>query len=357
MSFLISPEAYHPNRFKGERRKSNMENLYLDVGKERQEQIVRELCQRIGLTSRELATALHWGRSSLFTYLNGRHRMPYRCLIQLCKLAKVDVNKYSLKFIEINNKPKWEPLDLSCVGEEDFFQTLNSEDWQKVAAVGFLTDGNCRLKKSEDKYMLSFASCDKTMHAFFQKLVLVAFNENRSSFLKEKHKNLWMTYYQRSVNNPMVRKLFHFSKTYHTGQPDNPSLDFLLNEREEVKIQALRFAMSCEGSVSIKNAKRGKTFALRLACAHPKLVVQWQRLFHDIGIYMNIDMDKATWSGVHGLASARKASFQSFAEIGGFLPTNTKVTNGNFIGFEKNEVLQKILNLLHSNIYLQGGLV
>ncbi len=341
---MISPETHHPKRFKSEKRKSNMENLYLDIGKERQGQIFRELKQKSGLSWSKLAKFLGCSQSIIKFYQRGRHRMSYSCLLKLCHLVNVNAEDYAVKLVRIDNKPKWEPLDLSCVSETDFCQTLKPENWQKVVAVGFLTDGSLYRRKSDNKYMLDFASCDKTMHAFFQKLVFIAFNESRSSFLKQKRDNLWMTYYHRSVNNSMVKKLFHFSKTYHTGQPDNPSLEFLLDEREEVKVQALRFAMSCEGSVSIKKKKRGKGFALRLACAHPKLVLQWQMLFQDIGIYMNIDMDKATWSGIHGLACARRASFQRFAEIGGFLPTNVKVTNGNFIGLEKNEVLRKILN-------------
>ena len=343
---MITGNLEYPKKFKSEKRKFCMDNLYLDVGKERQGQIFRELKQKSGLSWSKLAKFLGCSQSIIKFYQRGKHRMSYSCLLKLCQLVDANADDYAVKLVRIDNKPKREPLDLSCVSETDFCQTLKPEDWQKVVAVGFLTDGYLQCRKVDGNYMLSFASCDKTLHAFFQKLVSLAFNESRSSFLKHKRDNLWMTYYHRSVNNHMVKKLFHFSKTYHIGQPYNPSLDFLLNERKEVKVQAVRFAMSCEGSVSIKNKKRGKGFAFRLACAHPKLVLQWQRLFQDIGIYMNIDMDKETWSGIHGLASGRKASFQRFAEIGGFLPINVKVTNGNFIGLKKNVVLQKILNLL-----------
>ena len=322
-----------------------MENIYLDIGKEEQGRILKELWQKSGLTSRELAEATKWNRSLLFAYKLGRYRMPYKFLLKLCALAKVDVNDYSLKFVEINNQPKWPKLDLSGV-DETIFQALNPEEWQKVVAAGVLTDGYLQYRL-DGKYMLSFASSDKNLHGFFQKLVLVAFNEGPSSFLKTRDQNLWITYYGRGPNNPMIQKLLSFSKTYCTDKGREPSLDFLLNEREEVKTQALRFAMSCDGSVSIKKATNNrKSFALRLACAHPELNLQWQKLFQDIGISMNIDRDKANWSGIHGLSNGRKESFKRFFEIGGFLPTNVKVTNGNFIGMEKNEVLERILSFI-----------
>jgi len=74
----------------------------------------------------------------------------------------------------------------------------------------------------------------------------------------------------------------------------------------------------------------------------------FQKLFNDIGIHMNIDRDKYIWSGIHGLQSSSKASLTRFGEIGGFLPENVKVTNGNFIGLQKNQVLKNIIKGFNS---------
>ncbi|MDO8625055.1 MAG: hypothetical protein Q7R47_03155, partial [Candidatus Diapherotrites archaeon] len=147
--------------------------------------------------------------------------------------------------------------------------------------------------------------------------------------------------------NPMVQKLLSFTPMYRTNRGSTPSLDFLLTQRDELKIQAIRFAMSCEGSVSIKRKKKtGFRYALRLACTHPALVPIWQKLFQDIGLKMYLDMDKDTWSGIHGITTGHKEAFRRFAQLGGFLPENVKVTNGKNIGLEKNEVLRKILVII-----------
>lgn len=222
--------------------------------------------------------------------------------------------------------------------------SLSKEELQKVVAVGFLTDGNIYYRKFNNTYSLTFYSCDQNMHDYFQRIVHLAFDEKRSAYMKRKKIDLWTTDYSRGVKNPMIKTLLDFSSTYCTTKRYNPSLNFLLNERDEVKIQAIRFAMSCDGSVSIKRSKSGaRGFALRLACAHPKLVLEFQKIFRDIGINTHIDRDKYIWSGIHGLCTGAKDSFRRFAEIGGFLPENVKVTNGRYIGYEKNEVLSKIL--------------
>ena len=316
-----------------------MRQLYLDIDRDKQRVIMRELLQKINLSSRKLAATLGWNRSSLFLYREGKHRIPYNRLMDLCRLANVDVNNYDLNFVVIQRQTG-KNLDLSGVDESQF-QALTSEEWQKVVAVGFLTDGLVYYRKWDNQYMLEFFSSDKNLHAFFQNLVLFSFNERPSAFLKRKNKNLWITYYHRSVNNQMMKKLLSFTKTYSTTKGRCPSLDFILNARMEVKIQAIRFAMSCDGSVSIRRNNGG--YSLRLACAHPKLDSDWQKVFSDVGISTCIDRDKRTWSGIHGLTTSCKESFRRFAEIGGFLPENVKVTNGNFVGFQKNSVLKTIL--------------
>lgn len=224
--------------------------------------------------------------------------------------------------------------------------TLSKEELQKVVAVGLYTDGSVYHRKWDNKYMLSFSSTDQNLHNYFQKLVFLAFEESPSAFLKVKSKNLWLTCYQRGANNPMIKSLFALTPTFTTKKGFEPSLNFLFNEREEVKAHALRFAMSCDGSVSIKSvrpSKPWKSYALRLACANPKLNEEFQKLFADVGISMRIDRDKNTWSGIHGLATSRKADFHRFWQMGGFAPENVKVTNGKLVGFTKNEILDQII--------------
>lgn len=224
--------------------------------------------------------------------------------------------------------------------------TLSKEELQKVVAVGLYNDGYVYHRKWDNKYVLYFSSSDPNLHNYFQKLVFLAFEESPSAYYKVKGKNLWVTNYQRGANNSMVKTLFSLTPTFTTKKGHEPSLSFLFDEREEVKAQALRLAMSCDGSISIKSnkpLKPWKSYALRLACANPKLNLEFQKLFSDVGITMNIDKDKNTWSGIHGLATGKKSDFFRFWQMGGFAPENVKVTNGKLIGLTKNEVLDIVI--------------
>ena len=325
-----------------------MEQLYLDIDRKKQSVLVQELLQKIGLTSKKLAKTVGWNRSSLLLYKNGKNRIPYKRLIDLCRLANVDVRKYTLKFVVINRQ-RGKKLDLSDVDESQF-QALEPVEWQKIVAAGILTDGYLYYRKFDNKYQIRFFSSDLNMHSFFQKTVLFAFGEHCSALLKKRGKNLWTTFYTRGTKNPMIEKLLSFSETYSTTKGNYPSLNFLFKERNQTKIEALRFAMSCDGSISCKTTSTGKKqFVLRLACANPELVLQWQKLFQEVGIKMNLDRDKNTWSGIHGLASGRMESIKKFAEIGGFLPKNVKVTNGKLVGMLKNEVINMALGMQQFN--------
>jgi len=342
---MISGSPESRSAYKNEKAISSMSNLYLDVGKERQGKIFGELKKKSGLSWSKLAEFLGCSQSIIKLYQRGKHRMSCACLTKLCKLTETSVTDFSPNFVEINNQPKWPKLDLSSV-DETSFQTLEPKEWQKIVAVGLLTDGYMYRRKSDNRYLVSFYSVDKNLHVFFQKLILVAFNERVTTFLKTKNSKLWVSYYCKSANNPMIKTLLSFSNTYCTNKKMSPSLDFLLNERAEVKLQALRFAMSCDGSISVKKRQTGGiAYELKLACSHPVLNLQWKKLFHSIRLDLNICKDKNVSSGIQGLSTSKKRNLVRFAEIGGFLPTDVKVTNGNYVGLQKNQVLQKILNL------------
>ncbi len=325
------------------------DNLYLDVEKERQAEILNELREEIGLSSRKLAKKLGFNRSLLFHYRSGRHRMSYNYLKKLCKVAGKNVKEYKVNLIEINNKRKCEKIDLPLVNENEMKELLSPEDWQKIVAVGLLTDGYVALRKRDKRYNVRFFSCDTRLLSCFRTMIKIAFEESYTSLTKGGHNRVWLLDYQKGKNSEMMKKLLSFSKTYCTNSGAEPSLDFLLKEKMKTKIMAIRFAMSADGSVSIKQSGNRVSFALRLACAHPDLVWQWKNLFADIGIDIRIDKDKAIYSGIHGLATSKKSSFSRFNEIGGFFPENVKVTNGKFIGLEKNQVLNFICDCIKNN--------
>ena len=83
-----------------------MSALYLDAGKEAQRCILLDLKQKSGLTWCEIAKLFGVNRSMVFFYYDGTCRMPYSSFIKLCEKAGLNASDYSLKLVEINNKPK-----------------------------------------------------------------------------------------------------------------------------------------------------------------------------------------------------------------------------------------------------------
>jgi hypothetical protein len=66
----------------------------------------------------------------------------------------------------------------------------------------------------------------------------------------------------------------------------------------------------------------------------------------DVGLDMCIDRDKGVPTGIHGIRTGKGSNFFRFKEMGGFFPENIKVSNGNFIGKQKNQILDFICSCL-----------
>ncbi|MBW2980785.1 hypothetical protein KY360_05200 [Candidatus Woesearchaeota archaeon] len=228
---------------------------------------------------------------------------------------------------------------------------MEKEDYQKLVAVGILTDGSFRIKKCRNTQLIEFYSNDSLLHLTFQECMRKGFGrDNTSYFHRDKNRyrsngSLIITGYELSKKDNIVKVLKELSPTYKTKENSNPqpSIRFLLSQKDEVKELAVRFAMSCDGCVSVAHLKSGKIQAsLKFACAHPILVYEWKKLFSDVGINTCLDKDRANWSNIHGLISSKKRSIMRLQEIGGFYPRPIKVQNGNYKGLHKNQVLNGI---------------
>lgn len=218
---------------------------------------------------------------------------------------------------------------------------LKKEYCRKLAAVGLITDGAVMKKKSRGTIVLEFYSNDKSMHKTFQCLMSRGFGVNKTCYFFEKNRVL-TTGYEFSRNNKNVRYLMNLTPTYTTKKEclKIPTIRFLLDSDIELKQKAVRFAMSCEGCVSVAHKKDGKIVpSLKFACAHPLLVEEWKMLFEEVGIEISLDKDNANWSGLHGLITSKKGSIRKFKEIGGFFPVSVEVQGGNYKGLLKNKVL------------------
>ena len=84
----------------------SMKNIYLDVGKEKQRAIVRDLKNKSGMSWTKLAKFLGVGRNMVLFYNNGTYRLPYSSLLKLCEATNTNVKKYDPKFTRVRNKSK-----------------------------------------------------------------------------------------------------------------------------------------------------------------------------------------------------------------------------------------------------------
>jgi transcriptional regulator with XRE-family HTH domain len=110
---FISTKTNSCNNVKGVKA---VENLYLDVGKVSQKEILQELKSKAGLSWTQLSKFLGVRRNMALFYNNGTCKLPYKSLLKLCKLTKTPIEKYQIKLVEIKNKVR--PAKLPALSDK-----------------------------------------------------------------------------------------------------------------------------------------------------------------------------------------------------------------------------------------------
>ena len=64
----------------------------------------------------------------------------------------------------------------------------------------------------------------------------------------------------------------------------------------------------------------------------------------EFDIDMNISNDKNVWSGIHGLTTDKKENLKKFLKLGGFVPKCKAYKSKKFHLWEKNKILNYILD-------------
>ena len=125
-----------------------------------------------------------------------------------------------------------------------------------------------------------------------------------------------------------------------------PSLSFLNSAGKDVMKEAVRIAMSTDGTVNVDFPHDSIYPKLEFSCAHPNLLQQWKEIFKEIGINSFIIKSKLTWSKVRGLGIKELRSVQRFFDIGAFID-GVKITGKSkyYQGVTKNNLLHLILKL------------
>jgi len=136
----------------------------------------------------------------------------------------------------------------------------------------------------------------------------------------------------------------HSSEEYFRGP--QPSLSFLENEEIDVLKEAIRIAMSTDGTVTVEFPRNIIYPKLEFSCAHPLLIKEWQKIFTRVGIKTFLQRSNITWSKVKSLGIKELNSIRRFIEIGGFVE-GVKITGKSryYAGITKNDLLHMIVSM------------
>lgn len=225
-------------------------------------------------------------------------------------------------------------------------------DDAKILLLSFLmTDGSVSYIKKRKHYLIRIYGYDKSIHDIFVLFAKKGFGIEKPTWYFASYGNtVNATCYQRWAKTEIVKTLFQLSPSFRKKPNKNESIkDFLALSKptiksvmdcsREVRKLFFRIAMSCDGYITLLYGRKPR---LGLACAHPKLALEWQKLAESIGLEFKIEKDRYTWSGIHGLETANIATIEKFHGMGGFYPEDVKVCRSKkYKGYKKNDILLK----------------
>jgi len=230
------------------------------------------------------------------------------------------------------------------------------DNFHKLIAVFLLTDGNL------NGNCMRLICTDKILQAYFASLFTQRFK------LKPSTKGYMQRGKDSSINSTVAAKELRLLSPNYTTYPRSktkkeypedpqPTLAFLENENEEIIIESIRIAMSCEGSIYPEFVRDVVYPTLQFSCAHPGLLKQWQKLFKRIGINTFLLRSKKTWSGVKSLGIKELKSIKRFIEIGGFIE-GVEITGKStyYEGIQKNDLLKLLVRMREESFYFPRGL-
>lgn len=229
--------------------------------------------------------------------------------------------------------------------------------FDRLIAIFLLTDGY--LNKN-GKIML--ICTDKILQNYFLSLFKEKYNlsSTTNSYM---YRGKATSIYSKDVASDLLK----LSPTYNTYPGDGntkeylknpqPSLSFLGNEKKNLLIEAIRIAMSAEGSVKIDFPRDTVYPKLEFACSHLQLTLEWQKIFKKIGIKTFLIKSKVTWSKIQGLGISELKSIKRFIDVGGFIK-GVGITGKSkyYKKLTKNDLLKTIFILRKNSFYFPSNI-
>ncbi len=212
----------------------------------------------------------------------------------------------------------------------------NERDLKRLLLGTVVAGGS--VYSSEGKYCVRFYGKDAVLHNIFSDLCYSIY-EVRPQTVKVVSRSSYMTQF---YSKAAVNELREFSSEFNIRNGGTPSIQFILEGKPQIKIEAARLTMSISGWINcaFQTVEGGVNPypRLGLGAVNPaKLNEEYEQLMDDVGVEMDLCTDKR-YPGMGYLASCDMGAMTKFAELGGFVDGST-VKRGTFAGVCKNGLL------------------
>ena len=231
----------------------------------------------------------------------------------------------------------------------DYIDNFGFDRLLKLLAVIVLSDGYIHYSKPNvgSIRLETLKEGSEELHELFEKFCLLLFNKlpkrqirRRFSYNKKEKKNFLIT---ELFLSSAIKELLNLSPDYRTTPPKGvtknkylkspqPTLSFLFNEPENVKMLAFRIWFDCDGSVipsfklkCKKEEKNNKIYTyyqiqfeceLNIAETNPQLISELIILCKQMGLKAIKKLDKRKWSGYDGIRISEINSIKKFVRHG-----------------------------------------
>ena len=226
-------------------------------------------------------------------------------------------------------------------------------DLKRAIIIPCLQSDGC-IFKGNSEHVLRFYGKSNNLHNCFVDAIYFEYNELPTSYFCS---DGYATSYRQKEALDIINELIKLSGNLKTspakGQTvdqylmeSQPHLDYLITASESAQKIALRIWASTEGCIKIKRERKFVYPGLDIACAHPVLVTQLQKIAKNCSLHFSLHKSKRNWSGFEGLSGGYVINTINFLKLGGFIKGVKISSNSKYHeGIDKDVLLLGILEL------------
>ncbi len=198
-------------------------------------------------------------------------------------------------------------------------------------------------------YRLSFHGNSKVLHDYFVDAIYYEYKELPSTYFGRCY---FTEYCSDTINIEDVTNLAGNTKTSPAHRQTvkdylketQPHLDYLFTAPKAEQKIAIRIWASTEGCITVYKKNERANPRLVIACSHPDLAKQLQKILRRFNMNFNIRHSKRHWSGIDGLSTSSLSTCINFLKFGGFVKgVKIGATSKYHEGIDKDVLLLGIL--------------